>query len=53
MAKTLLVVNRVRCLFLKLNDEPLFWLRFVRFARSVVFAAKQVHDANLVATMLA
>ena len=39
--------------FAVLEDGPAVWARLAELRRSVAFAGKQVHDANLVATMLA
>ena len=39
--------------FVVLEDGPAVWDQLVELGRSVAFAGKQVHDANLVATMLA
>ena len=35
------------------EDGPSVWSQFERLARSFDFSGKQVHDANIVATMLA
>ena len=39
--------------FTVLEDGPLVWDRFVMLSRRYSFAGRQVHDANIVATMLA
>ena len=39
--------------FSVLEDGPLVWDRFVILSRRYSFAGRQVHDANIVATMLA
>ncbi|MBV9749171.1 MAG: PIN domain-containing protein [Acetobacteraceae bacterium] len=39
--------------FVLLEDGPAVWDKVAALGRTVVFAGKQVHDANLVATMLA
>ena len=39
--------------FTVLEDGPLVWDRLVMLSRSYSFAGRQVHDANIVATMLA
>lgn len=36
-----------------LEDGPLVWDRLVALCRSHSFSGRQVHDANIVATMLA
>ena len=39
--------------FTVLEDGPLVWDRFTMLSRRYTFAGRQVHDANIVATMLA
>ena len=39
--------------FTVLEDGPLVWDRLVMLSRRYSFAGRQVHDANIVATMLA
>lgn len=39
--------------FLILDDGPLVWDELMRLSRQFAFGGKQVHDANIVATMLA
>ena len=39
--------------FVLLEDGPAVWDQLAELGRTVAFAGKQVHDANLVATMLA
>jgi predicted nucleic acid-binding protein len=39
--------------FTVLEDGPLVWDRLVILSRRISFAGRQVHDANIVATMLA
>lgn len=39
--------------FTVLEDSPLVWDRFTMLSRRYAFAGRQVHDANIVATMLA
>ena len=39
--------------FTVLEDGPAAWDRLVELSRAFAFGGKQVHDANLVATMLA
>jgi predicted nucleic acid-binding protein len=39
--------------FTVLEDGPLVWERFTMLSRRYSFAGRQVHDANIVATMLA
>ena len=39
--------------FTVLEDGPLVWDRLVMLSRRDPFAGRQVHDANIVATMLA
>jgi predicted nucleic acid-binding protein len=39
--------------FTVLEDGPLVWDRLVMLSRRFSFAGRQVHDANIVATMLA
>lgn len=39
--------------FAVLEDGPLVWDEFMALSRRFVFGGKQVHDANIIATMLA
>ena len=39
--------------FAVLEDSPLVWDRLIMLSRRYSFAGRQVHDANIVATMLA
>ena len=39
--------------FAVLEDGPAVWDEFMKLTRSFAFGGKQVHDANIVATMLA
>ena len=39
--------------FRLLEDGPLVWHQFISLSRNHAFAGRQVHDANIVATMLA
>lgn len=39
--------------FTVIEDGPLVWDRFTMLSRRYSFAGRQVHDANIVATMLA
>jgi len=39
--------------FIVLEDGPAVWNEFVSLTRHAAFGGRQVHDANIVATMLA
>ena len=39
--------------FIVLEDVPAVWTEFVSLSRHAAFGGRQVHDANIVATMLA
>ena len=53
LAKAVAATRQYIGAFNLLEDGPLVWNEFERLSRSVLFGGKQVHDANLVATMLA
>ena len=53
MADALADVERFAAAFEVLEDGPEVGLRLVGLCRSVALAGRQVHDANIVATMLA
>ena len=53
MAEALADVERFVAAFEVLEDGPEFGARLADLCRSVALAGRQVHDANIVATMLA
>jgi predicted nucleic acid-binding protein len=53
MEEGMRAVDRFQRTMRILEVGPAVWAEFDRLARSVRFAGKQVHDANIVATMLA
>jgi len=53
MAEALADVERFAAAFEVLEDGPEVGARLAELCRSVALAGRQVHDANIVATMLA
>ena len=53
LAQAVATADRYAEVFALLEDGPAVWDEFRRLSRSVPFGGKQVHDANIVATMLA
>jgi toxin-antitoxin system PIN domain toxin len=53
MAEALADIERFAAAFELLEDGPEVGVRLVQLCRSVALAGRQVHDANIVATMLA
>ena len=53
MSQALQMLGRIARQTTILEDGPLVWAGLDQLARSHSFAGKQVHDANIVATMLA
>lgn len=53
MKEAMTAVEAFQRLFDILDDGPAVWAQFRRLSLSVPFGGKQVHDANLVACMLA
>lgn len=53
MVDALADVTRFANAFDLLEDGPAVWMRLVELCRNVAVGGRQVHDANIVATMLA
>jgi predicted nucleic acid-binding protein len=53
MTEAMQAVEAFQRMFNILEDGPAVWAQFRRLTRTISFGGKQVHDANLVASMLA